>query len=58
MNNKGDKIPPTMYTCKKCGAHVAKGAPGFGVCECQQLCGNCYLKEEDRKERAERLVRL
>lgn len=50
MNNKGDKIPPTMYTCKKCGAHVPKGAPGFGVCECQQLCGNCYLKEEDRKK--------
>lgn len=55
MNTKSEKIPSTLYACKKCGAHVPKGVLGFGVCECQQLCGNCYLQEEDRKERLARL---
>ena len=50
MNDKDDKLPPTMYACKKCGAHVLKNTPGFGNCECQQLCGNCYLKEEREDE--------
>lgn len=50
MDIKKDNIPPTLYECKKCGRQVPKGDPFFADCEYQQLCGNCYLKEEDRKE--------
>lgn len=39
-----------IATCKKCGARVLKNTPGFWDCERQRLCGNCYLKEEDRKD--------
>jgi len=58
MNIEDNKPPSTMYVCKRCGARVLKGVPGFGVCERQQLCGNCYLQEEDRKERRGRLARI
>ena len=52
--NKKDNISSTLYVCKICGRRVPKGSPMFANCEYQQLCGNCYLKEEDRKEQGKR----
>ena len=49
--DKKDNISSTLYVCKICGRRILKGEPMFACCEDQQLCGNCYLKEEDRKER-------